>query len=189
MVAGSIPDSTDDVIITTNRTIRLSGGIAAVAASVQISGGATLNDRNSGSTLTVGGTISVTPNANVRLDIRFTASGLTKSGTANLMLTGADTVTGTLSLSAGTIIAQNTLATGSVTMTGGTLNAQAALASTGTMTLNGGTLNAQSTLSAGGISVGGATVTSTGAATANGRNVAIGSGELHRTEHVERGHP
>ena len=37
VVAGSIPDSTDDVIITTNRTIRLSGGIAAVAASVQIS--------------------------------------------------------------------------------------------------------------------------------------------------------
>ncbi len=175
---GSIPDSTDEVIITTNRTIRLSGGIAAVAASVQISGGATLNDRNSGSTLTVGGTISVTPNANVRLDIRFTASGLTKSGTGNLMLTGADTVTGTLSLAAGTIIAQNTLATGSVTMTGGTLNAQAALASTGTMTLNGGTLNAQSTLSAGGISVGGATVTSTGAATANGGTVAVGGGSF-----------
>jgi autotransporter-associated beta strand protein len=175
---GSIPDSTDDVIITTNRTIRLSGGIAAVAASVQISGGARLNDRNSGSTLTVGGTISVTPNANVRLDIRFTASGLTKSGTGTLMLTGADTVTGPLSLSAGTIIAQNTLATGSVTMTGGTLNAQTALSSGGTITANGGTLNAQTTLSGGAISVGGGTVTSTGAVTVTGGSVTVSSGSL-----------
>ena len=49
-----VPSNADDVVINVARTIRLSAGIAAVAASVSIGAGATLNDRNSGSTLTVG---------------------------------------------------------------------------------------------------------------------------------------
>ena len=73
-----VPSNADDVVINVAQTIRLSAGIAAVAASVSIGAGATLNDRNSGSTLTVGGLISVTPNAGVTLDIRFTAGSLTQ---------------------------------------------------------------------------------------------------------------
>ena len=132
-----VPGSSDDVVINLNRTVRLSAGIAAVAASVSIGGAVTLDDRGSGSTLTVGGAISVTPNANVTLNIRFTAGSLSKSGTGTLTLTRADAVSGALSLSTGTLTAQSTLGAGSITMTGGTLTAQGDLTVTGAVGVSG----------------------------------------------------
>jgi autotransporter-associated beta strand protein len=128
----------------------------------------------SGASLTMGGVIS----DNGALGTAQSGS-VAKSGAGVLTLTGANTYSGTTSVSAGTLNVQNTLATTGVTVSGGTLALSGAgTLGSGAVTVSGGTVNlgAKSITNTLGALTGGSVTN--GTITNNGGNYDVQSGSV-----------
>jgi Peptidase family C25 len=190
-----VPTAADDLTIPFAVTVSVNNGGNALANSLTITSGATINRPGAGNTrvMTVTNGITVTPSSNVTISVPFTAASLTKSGSGTLTLTAqalsgaGQEVTGAVNVTGGTLILNgaNTFTTGgTVTVgTGAALTRAGAgtLAPQGGLTVNGGTVTftAGGDLNSGGpvtLAGGSMTFNGSGGLSATGQTVTVGAG-------------
>jgi autotransporter-associated beta strand protein len=190
-------DATQAIAITGTDSFTLEGGSNSVAPST-----ADLLYIASGGALSVGtpivlttaaasGNFDVAGNLSISGIISGTGFGFTKTGAGELLLSGSNTFTGGLTISAGTIVANNNLnlgaSTGAISLNGGELEATTGFTNTHAITIgaSGGTIN-----------VGGyatqqlafntaSTLIGSGALTVTGSN--LGNGDDVRLEQAQTG--
>ena len=114
------PTTADDLTVNTAATIRNTNGASAVAGSLSIGAAVTIL-RNGNRTLTVTNAVTVATTSNVVLNIPFTSASLSKSGSGSLSLGFADTVSGAVSVTGGTLALARTssLTAGSFSLAAG----------------------------------------------------------------------
>jgi|GEM_PF-1398850 len=142
ITGGSLKKATIGVLtLTTNNPMSWNGDFSMAASSYGI-------DFGTGA-ITLGGNRTITASSSGFIFGGAIGDGgnaytLTKAGSSDLTLSGANTYTGLTTISAGTLTlsGDNTAASGGVTLTAGTLNVNSATAlGTGTLTINGGTIS------------------------------------------------
>jgi len=191
-----VPTAADDLTIPFAVTVSVNNGGNALANSLTITAGATINRPGGGGNtrvMTVTDGITVTPSGNGTINVPFTAASLTKTGSGTLTLpaialSGAgQEVSGAVNVTGGTLLLNgaNTFTTGgTVTVgTGATLTRAGAgtLAPGGGLTVNGGavTFAAGGDLNSGGavtLNGGSITLNGSGGLSATGQTVTVGAG-------------